>query len=84
MQLGKISSPKMRTFKLVRTVDVSGVSGTGIVAEGVEFENGCVAMHWLSQYGCVGVYDNTTAVTKIHGHDGSTKIVFYDEEQNAG
>lgn len=34
----------MRTFLLVRTYDVSGVSGTGIAAEGIEFTDGAVAL----------------------------------------
>lgn len=33
----------IRTFKLNRKVDVTGVSGTGIVAEGTEFSNGRVS-----------------------------------------
>lgn len=66
----------MRAFKLVRTEDVSGISGTGDIAEGVEFENGQVALHWLSQYDTIGIYSNLHNVEKIHGHDGKTKVVW--------
>ncbi len=34
----------MRRFQLNRIVDESGVSGTGVVAQGVEFDNGFCAM----------------------------------------
>lgn len=66
----------MRTFKLKRKTDISGVSGVGDVAEGVEFENGQIALHWLSQYDCVAVYANLITLERVHGHDGSTAVVF--------
>ena len=34
----------IKRFRFKRTEDVSGISGTGIVAEGVEFTNGKVVM----------------------------------------
>lgn len=68
----------MRTFKLVRKEDKSGVSGTGEVAEGVEFENGQVALHWLSMYDTIGIYSNIHNVVKIHGHEGATTVVYDD------
>ena len=36
----------MRTFRLIRDEDPTGISGTGSVAEGVEFDDGTVAMRW--------------------------------------
>src|SRR5579872_1239536 len=39
-----------RRFVLVRHEDVSGVSGTGVVAEGVAFSNGVVALQWASEF----------------------------------
>jgi hypothetical protein len=39
----------MRIFHFFRHEDASGVSGTGVVAEGVEFTNGWCAVRWLSQ-----------------------------------
>lgn len=63
-----------RLFVLRRVVDCSGVSGTGIVAEGVCFSNGKVALHWLSHLGAVNVYDSMQVVEALHGHDGNTKV----------
>lgn len=57
---------------------MSGVSGTGGVAEGVEFENGQVALHWLSQYDTIGIYANISNVRKIHGHGEATSIEWDD------
>lgn len=67
---------KKRFFHLVRTKDASGVSGTGIVAEGCEFSNGKVAVAWVSGINSVIVYDSVADVEKIHGHGGATQIVW--------
>lgn len=69
---------KMRRFHLKRTVDVSGTSGTGIVAEGVEFTNGMCALTWLSPHQCVNVYANAKTVETVHGHGGATTIEWID------
>jgi len=66
----------MRTFKLIRNEDVSGVSGTGVVAEGVEFHDGQVTMSWFGRHHTIEVAPNITDVEEIHGHDGRTKVVW--------
>ena len=38
----------MRVFALIRDVDVSGVSGTGVVAEGVQFSDGTCVLRWTA------------------------------------
>lgn len=69
----------MRSFELVRYEDVTGISGTGVVAEGVEFSNGKVAIQWVvGEYQSTVVWDNITGVEKIHGHGGATRLVFKD------
>lgn len=71
----------MRRFVLERVVDVSGVSGVGKVAEGIEFTDGVVVLHWTSQWpSSVVHYDRgMDSVRHVHGHDGKTNIVFLDE-----
>ncbi len=68
--------PAIRTFQLVRGDDETGVSGTGVVAEGAEFTNGTVAMTWLSVVNSIAFYPNIKVLEAIHGHAGKTKIVF--------
>lgn len=68
----------MRRFVMAREKDHSGVSGTGNVAEGVEFDDGQVVICWLSKYHSVGIFDNILCLEKIHGHEGSTKVVWID------
>jgi hypothetical protein len=84
IQIGKyMSTAKQsvsRLFTLVRSEDVSGTSGVGVVAEGVEFSDGTCVLHWISQLRSIEICDNLFVVDKIHGHDGRTKIVFYSQE----
>jgi hypothetical protein len=68
----------MRRFQLSRSQDVTGVSGTGIVAEGVEFSTGWVALTWLTAVNSLVFYPAIENVRAIHGHDGSTRIVWLD------
>ena len=65
----------MKCFALIRDVDASGVSGTGIVAEGVEFSNGKVVLCWVTRYRSVAVYDSMAEMMAVHGHDGSTYLM---------
>ena len=64
-----------KTFYLHRKEDESGVSGTGRIAQGMVFDNGRVAMTWLSDHPSVTVYDNIGEVQAIHGHDGKTEVI---------
>jgi hypothetical protein len=69
-----------RRFQLVRDVDETGISGTGIVAEGVAFQDGTIAMRWTANNlpSSTAIYGSITAVEKIHGHGGVTRIVWVD------
>lgn len=67
-----------RPFVLVRATDVSGVSGTGIVANGIQWPDGQAAIHWTGS-----AYPTTTphpggmeSVTAVHGHGGATRVVW--------
>ncbi len=68
----------MRRFNLVRNEDESGVSGTGIVAQGVQFDDGTCAMRWLTETASTAVYDSIGDLEKIHGHGGKTVIDWID------
>lgn len=71
---------EMRRFRLKRNEDESGVSGTGYVAEGVQFSDGTCAMHWLSATSCTAVYHSHVELIFIHGHGGKTEIEWSDPE----
>lgn len=74
--------PKIRTFYLERTEDESGVSGTGVVAVGVELPSKRCLLEWISKVtpaSSLGIYDNIDDVEAVHGHDGRTKVVWTDK-----
>lgn len=58
----------MRRFVMQRAYDASGVSGTGIVLEGVLFSTGVVVIHWLTPppRGSISVFDSLEQFLSIH------------------
>lgn len=69
----------MRRFELHRDTDPSGVSGVGVVAQGVVFTDGVAAMRWLGGENSTVVFDSIGALMRIHGHAGATRLVWLDE-----
>lgn len=65
-------------FVLYREEDETGISGTGVVAGGVEFPNGKCTVSWFTAVTSVAVYDSIAQVRAIHGHNGKTKVVWLD------
>lgn len=76
----------MRRFELVRTRDVNGVSGTGVVVAGVQFANGQVAMQWNPPYAHINIAPSIESVIdsfiSVHSHDGATTVRWLDPEAN--
>jgi hypothetical protein len=72
--MSKANQSDMRLFVLERVEDVSGTSGCGVVAEGVEFTTGRCVLHWLTQLDSVAIYDNVRVLEAIHGHGGKTRV----------
>lgn len=77
-----------RRFELVRHEDPTGVSGTGVVARGVEFPSGAAVLEWdaanhdidaVNGLAIKPAPDGVDAVLEIHGHDGSTGIRWLDD-----
>lgn len=81
-------SKRPRRFWLHRHEDESGVSGTGVVAVGVQMPSGKVAMEWLNAANeTVDTEDNGWAIYSsiedaeaVHGHDGRTEIKWLDPD----
>lgn len=72
----------MRRFYLKRNVDVSGVSGVGAVLEGCQFDDLRVVVTWLSEKHVIAMYDDIETIIAIHGHNGSSEIVWIDDESS--
>lgn len=68
-----------RRFLLQRDEDETGVSGVGIVAEGIQFSDGRIALRWVSSPAASTVtWDSIEHVEKVHGHNGKTHVVWLD------
>lgn len=78
-----------RTFQLHRDADHTGLSGTGVVADGVTFPDGTTVIRWREldpgtpNYergvrATTVVFPNVGAVEALHGHNGATRIVYTD------
>src|SRR5690242_908195 len=64
------------TFVLHRYEDKSGVSGTGMVAEGVEWSDGWVALHWPGEHPSTATWKDIRGVEAVHGHNGLTVVEY--------
>jgi len=76
----------IRAFTVCRQHDESGVSGEGVVIEGVMFATGHTVIHWLTPAprGSIAFFDAFDDFIKIHvtSHPGNgTIITFEDGEQ---
>jgi hypothetical protein len=78
----------------VRTEDVSGTSGTGVVAVGVQYPDGAVHMQWKNGdngdldtdsngMATKPAPDGVEATEEIHGHGGATEVRWIDPPRGA-
>jgi len=69
-----------KVFHLIRDEDETGISGTGIVADGCVFPCGTCVLRWRQDTNVkaqsTGVYESVEHVELIHGHNGKTRMVF--------
>jgi hypothetical protein len=66
----------MRLFQLHRDTDITGVSGTGIVADGIEWPDGTVSIRWRGDRPSVVFWDCVQDAMHVHGHVGATRFVW--------
>ena len=76
----------IRTFTVARKNDETGVSGVGVIIEGVEYATGQVVVHWLfpPPRGGIAIFDSLGDFLKVHVHphpSNKTIITFEDGEQ---
>lgn len=67
-----------KRFLLLRHEDISGVSGTGVVASGIQFPNGKCAMSWHSRYTSIAIYDTIEDLIAVHSHGDKSEVKFID------
>tara|TARA_R110000824_G_scaffold33021_1_gene106295 strand:+ start:235 stop:633 length:399 start_codon:yes stop_codon:yes gene_type:complete len=76
----------IRTFTVARRIDETGVSGVGVIIEGVEYATGQVVVHWLfpPPRGGIAIFDSLGDFLKVHVHPhpvNETIITFEDGDQ---
>jgi hypothetical protein len=71
---------KIKHFYFKRVEDVSGTSGTGVVARGVILPSGACVLEWLTFHSSIAIYKNIEDVEKIHGHEGRTLVILGDPD----
>lgn len=69
----------MRIYQMVREVDETGNSGTGIVGEAVCFSDGRCVLAWSKDSNALAVsslvfYASIQDLLKVHGHGGKTRL----------
>lgn len=65
----------MKVFALIRHVDVTGISGIGKIAVGVEWPDGTCTMFWLGTK-THGFYHDMEQIMQIHCYSGNAHVEF--------
>ncbi|MEV6341233.1 hypothetical protein AB0M12_41750 [Nocardia vinacea] len=70
----------VRVFVLYRIEDVTGYSGIGVVANGIEWPDGRATIRWCvpEKPQSTTDFDSMQDLVDIHGHDGATHVVYVD------
>lgn len=79
----KLAPQGIRTFTVCRLNDESGVSGTGIVIEGIVLATGQCVVHWLypAPRGSIAMFDSISDFATVHikPHPGNESIITYED-----
>lgn len=64
----KLAPRGIETFTICRQSDESGISGTGVVIEGVEYATGQVVLHWLTPFpkGSIAIFESIEDFKRVH------------------
>lgn len=68
-----------RRFQLIRHVDVTGASGTGLVADGVMWPDKTVTVRWRGDKPSTVNWGHIDHAMAIHGHGGATTVRWLDQ-----
>ena len=79
----RLAPQGIHTFTVCRQSDETGVSGEGVVIEGVMFATGHTVIHWLTPAprGSIAFFDAFDDFIKIHvsSHPTNGTIITYDD-----
>jgi phosphomannomutase len=82
----KLAPRGIETFTICRQADETGISGTGVVIEGVEYATGQVVLHWLTPFpkGSIAIFESMVDFKRVHVNphpDNKTIITYADGRQ---
>ena len=79
----RLAPEGIRTFTVARQQDETGVSGEGVVIEGVTLATGQCVVHWLypPPRGGIAIFDSMNDFVKVHirPHPSNRTIITYDD-----
>jgi len=79
----RLAPEGIRTFTVARQYDETGVSGEGVVIEGVTLATGQCVVHWLypPPRGGIAIFDSMNDFIKVHiqPHPSNGTIITYDD-----
>ena len=79
----RLAPEGIRTFTVARQQDETGVSGEGVVIEGVTLATGQCVVHWLypPPRGGIAIFDSMNDFIKVHiqPHPSNRTIITYDD-----
>jgi len=79
----RLAPEGIRTFTVARQYDETGVSGEGVVIEGVTLATGQCIAHWLfpPPRGSIAVFDSMSDFIAVHirPHPSNRTIITYDD-----
>ena len=79
----KLSPRGIRTFTVYRDDDETGISGTGVIIEGVKLASGQAVIHWLypPPRGGIAIFDSMDDFIKVHilSHPTNKTIITYED-----
>jgi hypothetical protein len=79
----RLAPEGIRTFTVARQYDETGVSGEGVVIEGVTLATGQCVVHWLypPPRGGIAIFDSMNDFIKVHikPHPSNRTILTYDD-----
>ena len=82
-KLPRLAPEGIRTFTVARPYDETGVSGEGVVIEGVTLATGQCVVHWLypPPRGGIAIFDSMNDFIKVHiqPHPSNRTIITYDD-----
>jgi len=81
--LPRLAPQGIRTFTVARTFDETGISGEGVVIEGLTLATGQCVVHWLypPPRGGIAIFDSMSDFVKVHinPHPSNRTIITYDD-----